>query len=105
MPKGEFSRPKTEAGRKKLSDPSGKANHETREAAASGKASNYTSAKITDKQFADDMRMRERGKGTAGNYGYITKDSDGNYGVGTHKRTVPTKAKTTQVTPGKWWSK
>lgn len=82
MPKGDTSRTSPKGH-------SSSANESMRKAAASGKAKNYTKAKISDKEFQDEMRMRERGKGTAGDYGYIKRDGM----VGTDK---------TQVTPGEW---
>lgn len=81
MPQGEYTRPMG-SKRKLLADPSGKANEDLRRASASGKAKNWTSAKITDTQFQKEMRMRERGTGTANNEGYV-----GNGKIGKSKMT------------------
>jgi hypothetical protein len=69
MPKGEFTRP-LGARRKRLSDPSGASDEMTRRAAASGDPKNYTITPMDPDEFAKQMRMRERGVGTAQNQGY-----------------------------------
>lgn len=71
MPKGQFTRPKG-SKRKTLSDPTGKANEALRRAAASGDPKKYTSFPMSKKKFANEMRMRERGSGTAKNYGMVS---------------------------------